>query len=286
MRHFLAILVVGLAAVTLRADDGPVTIKIKQPGPGEKVKETKTETTSQKISATVMGMDMTKEEQAVSKFVYTEEVISKPAGAKRPTKLRRTYETAELTKDGEKQDLDLAGKTVVIEKAGDGYTITVDGKEPTGLAADILKKEFRKEKQVNEEDLLPAEPVKAGGTWKIDLAKFAKDAADELEIDVAKSTGTGKLVKVYDKGGKKFGVMEITLDLALNKLGGDGGQQVDLKPGSKMKLVAVLDGCIDGSSADVTGKVTTTGDFTGTVMGIDLKIALTSVKEGTGREVK
>ena len=286
MRHFLAILVVGLAAVTLRADDGPVTIKIKQPGPGEKVKETKTETTSQKISATVMGMDMTKEEQAVSKFVYTEEVISKPAGAKRPTKLRRTYETAELTKDGEKQDLDLAGKTVVIEKAGDGYTITVDGKEPTGLAADILKKEFRKEKQVNEEDLLPAEPVKEGGTWKIDLAKFAKDAADELKIDVAKSTGTGKLVKVYDKGGKKFGVMEITLDLALNKLGGDGGQQVDLKPGSKMKLVAVLDGCIDGSSADVTGKVTTTGDFTGTVMGIDLKIALTSVKEGTGREVK
>ena len=286
MRRILAILVVGLAAVALRADDGPVTIKVKQPGPGDKVKETKTETTTQKVSATVMGMDMTKEEQATSKFVYTEEVVSKPAGARRATKLRRVYEKAEVTKDGEKQNVGLDGKTVVIEKAGDGYTITVDGNEPAGLAAELLKKEFRKEKQVTEEDLLPKQPVKVGGTWKIDLYKFAKDAEGELEMDVARSTGTGKLVKVYDKGGKKFGVMEVTFDLAVTKLGGGGGQEVELKAGSKMKLVAVMDACIDGSANEVTGKVTATGDLTGSIMGIDLKINLSSVKDATGREVK
>jgi hypothetical protein len=286
MRRILAILVVGLAAVALRADDGPVTIKVKQPGPGDKVKETKTETTTQKVSATVMGMDMTKEEQATSKFVYTEEVVSKPAGARRATKLRRVYEKAEVTKDGEKQNVGLDGKTVVIEKSGDGYTITVDGNEPAGLAAELLKKEFRKEKQVTEEDLLPKQPVKVGGTWKIDLDKFAKDAEGELEMDVARSTGTGKLVKVYDKGGKKFGVMEVTFDLAVNKLGGGGGQEVELKAGSKMKLVAVMDACIDGSANEVTGKVTATGDLTGSIMGIDLKINLSSVKDATGQEVK
>ena len=286
MRRTLAILVVGLAAVTLRADDGPVTIKVKQAAVGDKIKETKTETGSQKVSFTVMGMDMNKEEQATSKFVYTEEVITKPAGARRATKLRRTYETAEMTKNGEKQDLDLAGKTVVIEKAGDGYTITVDGKEPTGPAAEILKKEFRKEKQVSEEDMLPKGPVKVGGTWKVDLDKFAKDAEGELEIDVAKSTGAGKLVKVYDKGGKKFGVMEITFDLAVNKVGGGGGQEIELKAGSKLKLVAVMDACIDGSANEVTGKVTATGDLAGAVMGIDLKIGLNSVRDSTSEDGK
>jgi hypothetical protein len=285
MRRTLAILVVGLAAVTLRADDGPVTIKVRQSGPGDKVKETKTETTTQKVAATVMGMDMTKEEQSTSRFVYTEEVVSKPAGAKRATKLRRVYEKAEVTKNGEKQNVGLDGKTVVVEKAGDGYTITVDGNEPAGLAAELLQKEFRKEKQVTEEDLLPRQPVKVGGTWKIDLDKFAKDAEGELDIDAAKSTGTGKLVKVYDKGGKKFGVMEITFDLVVTKAGG-GGQEVELKAGSKMKLVAVMDACIDGSSADGTGKITTTGDLAGSVMGIDLKITLSSVKGTTSEDVK
>ena len=145
MRRVLTLLVLGLAAAALRADDGPVTIKIKQAGPGDRVKQTKTEENSNKVSFTVMGTDMTKEEKAVARYVYTEEVLERPAGAKRPTKLKRTYESAEMTKDGEKQDLGLAGKTVVIEKSGAGYTIAVDGQEPTGPAGEILKKEFNKD---------------------------------------------------------------------------------------------------------------------------------------------
>jgi hypothetical protein len=284
MRRTLAILVVGLAAAALRADDGPVTIKVKQPGPGDQVKETKTETTTRKVSFTAMGKDQTMEEKSVSKFVYTEEVVSKPAGARRPTKLRRTYEAAEETKNGEKKDLDLAGKTVVVEKTGDGYTITVDGKEPTGPAADVLKKEFAKEKQVADEDMLPKEPVKVGGTWKIDLGPLAKDAAGELEFDLAKSTGTGKLVKVYDKGGRKFGVMEITLDLALTKAG-PAGQQLDLKAGSKMTMTGTVDACIDGSRNESAGKMTVRGHLAGTAMGTDVKVEVVSDGEDGTVEV-
>ena len=221
------------------------------------------------------------EEKSVSRFVYTEEVVTKPAGAKRPTKLRRTYETAEETKNGEKQDLDLAGKTVVVEKAGDGYTITVDGKEPTGPAADVLKKEFAKEKQVNDEDMLPKEPVKVGGTWAIDLGPLAKDAAGELEFDAAKSKGAGKLVKVYDKGGKKFGTMEITIELALTKAG-PAGQQLDLKAGSKMTMTGTVDTCIDGSRNESSGKMSVRGNLTGMAMGTDVKVEVVSDgEEGT-----
>lgn len=280
MRRFVAILAVGLAAAARRADDGPVTIKVKQPGPGDRVKETKTENATQKTS--FMGMAM--ETKVGTKFVYTEEVIERPAGAKRATKLKRTYETAEMTKDGDKVDLGLVGKTVLIEKKGDGYDVTVDGKEVSGQAGDILKKEFAKEKQVNDEDLLPKEPVKVGGTWKIDLGPLAKDAADELAIDTEKSSATGKLTKVYDKGGHKFGVVEITLDLAVTKAG-SGGQALELKDGSKVQVTAVLDACIDGSKGDVTGKTTMTGTLAGTVMGNDVKIELGSVKEGTGEDL-
>jgi hypothetical protein len=276
----VAILAVAIAAAAGRADDGPVTIKVKQPGPGDRVKETKTENATQKTS--FMGMAM--ETKVGTKFVYTEEVIERPAGAKRATKLKRTYETAEMTKDGEKVDLGLVGKTVLVEKKGDGYDITVDGKEVSGPAADILKKEFAKEKQINDEDLLPKEPVKVGGTWKIDFGPLAKDAADELAIDVEKSSATGKLTKVYDKGGHKFGVVEITLDLAVTKAG-SGAQAIKLEDDSKMHVTAVLDACIDGSKADVTGKMTMTGNFTGTVMGKELKIDLASVKDGTGEDL-
>jgi hypothetical protein len=285
MRHVIAILVVGLMAATLRADDGTVTIKIKQAGPGDKVKETKSETVTNKVSFTVMGMDMVKEDKVVTKFVYVDEVITKPTGAKMATKLKRSYETAEMSKNGEKQDLDLAGKTVTIEKGDSGYAITVDGKELTGPAADLLKKEFRKDKSLDDEDLLPKEPIKVGGTWKIDVGLVAKDASGELDIDVAKSSATGKLVKVYDKGGHKYGVMELTMDLTLNKIGGEG-QTVELKPDSKMKFTATIDGCIDGSTAEVAGKITVKGGFTGTTMGIDLKFDLLSDKDNKGEEVK
>ena len=101
---------------------------------------------------------------------------------------------------------------------------------------------------------------------------------------MAKSSATGKLTKVYDKAGHKYGVIEITMDLALTKVG-DEGQQIELKPGSKVRATAVLDGCIDGSKADVTGKMTVKGNFTGSTMGVDLKFELASDKDGKAEEL-
>jgi len=287
MRRYLAVLAVGLLSHTgLRADDGPITLKLKRPGPGDVTKDTKTVTEDTKLSFTVMGMDQNQEQQAVSKFVYTEEVLEKPAGARRPTKLKRIYETAEINKKGEKEDLGLVGKTVLVEKDKDTYKITVDGKEPTGTALIVLAKEFRKEKEVTDEHFLPKTPVKVGDTWKIDMAPLARDASGELDMDADKSSGTGKLTKVYDKGGKKFGTIEVKLDLAVSKLGGGGGQEVELKAGTKLTATAVMDMCIDGSAAGGSAKMTVKGDFTGTTMGIEIKFDLNSVTDGSAEEVK
>src|SRR5262249_1802294 len=142
MRRFLAVFAVGAMTFAGLQAEETITLKLKKPGKGDVVKETKTVT--EMVKVTVMGQDQNQE--SVTKLVYTEEVLEKPAAAKRPTKLKRVYETAEITKNGAKEDIGLAGKTVLVEKAGDGYKITVDGQEPAVLAAIVLKKEFRKEK--------------------------------------------------------------------------------------------------------------------------------------------
>jgi len=282
MRRFLAVVAVGTLSLGCLSAEEAITIKTKKPAKGHVVKETKTVTENVKV--TVMGQDQNQE--SVTKLVYTEEVLEKPDAAKRPTKLKRVYETAEMTKNGAKEDIGLAGKTVLVEKAADGYKITVDGQEPSVMAALVLKKEFRKEKEVTDEHFLPKIAVKVGDTWKIDMAPLARDASGELEMDADKSSGTGKLIKVYEKDGKKFGTIEVTLDLTVSKIGEDGGQQVELKEGSKFNATAVMDVCIDGTATGGAAKMTVKGDFTGTTMGVELKFDLTSVTEEASEVVK
>lgn len=285
MRYVALLAMTILAVGVARSDDSPVTIKVKKAGPGDVVKATKIEKGSNKVTLSVNGMDDVKDQSATSKYVYTEEVLERPAGSKRPTKVKRTYETAESEKAGEKNDLGLAGKTVLIEKSGDEYSFTIDGKGVSGTAAELLGKEFRAKKEITVEDFLPTAAVKVGGTWKVDATKLAKDlASDGLTADPEKSTATGKLVKVYDKGGAKFGVIEINMELAMTKVG--GAQDIDLKAGSKMTVAVVLDMCIDGSRTAATTKVNVKADLSGSVNGADLKIELTSATDGTAEDVK
>jgi hypothetical protein len=111
MRRVIAAVGLGLlVALTAGAQDGPVTIKLKKAGPGVVTRETKTEKATNKITLTVMGNDQLKTEGGTSKFVYTEEVVERPAGAKKPTNLKRTYETAELNKGGQAEELGLAAR--------------------------------------------------------------------------------------------------------------------------------------------------------------------------------
>jgi len=288
MRRFLTLLAAGLFAAggTLAADDA-ITIKVKQPGPGDVVKETKTEKGVNKLTLNAPGVDQANEEKVNTKFAYTDEVIEKPAGAKQPNKVKRTYETASISKGTKEEEVGLAGKVVLIEKKGDKYSFTIDGKDVPRLAADILRKEFGKDKEITEEDFLPKGPVKVGDVWKLDIAKFAKDLSSDAEMtaDVDKSSGTGKLLKVYDKDGHKFGVMEVKLELVITK-GGRQGQVMEMKPGSSMKVTANIDACIDGTLADGKSKVHVKADLEGSMNNITVKVDSTAEEEATTEEVK
>src|SRR5687767_15048154 len=54
-------------------------------------------------------------ETNVASATFVETIVAKEQG-KRASKLLRKYESATQTKDGKKRELDLAGKTVIVER--------------------------------------------------------------------------------------------------------------------------------------------------------------------------
>jgi hypothetical protein len=285
MRRFIgaAVLFAGLSIGAVAGQDGPITIKLKKPGPGDVTTEKKTETSKTKISFGGMGKD----EEAEGRFEFTDEVVQRPEKSPKPTELKRTYKTAEMSKDGMKEDLGLVGKTVLIKKDGDKYAFTVDGKPVGGKAAEILAKEFSGKKSTDETDFLPGKPVKVGETWKVDVAKAAADLAEGgMVIDEKASKADGKLVKVYDKDGAKFGVIEVKMDLSVTKIKPPVGDEIPLKDGSKVAIDLTIDACIDGTKTTGGGKMAMKGALAGEVMGSALKFDLDVKVDGTTTEVK
>ncbi len=231
--------------------------------------QTEKETLTNKSSFSVMGMVQAKDEDKNVTRIFKEEFLEKEPG-KRATKLRRTYEKAELTKNGNKVEPSFIGKAVLIERDGKVWKYSIDGKDflIDYADADFLNDEFSEKKKSEDETkledlMMPKEAVAVNETWKIDVAGVAKEFGKDnpFTVDVAKSTGSGKLLKAYKKDGKQYGAIEFNVELALTKIGA-GAMTIDLDNTSKMKMTIKFDGCIDGAV------------HTGTMdMAMDMKIA-------------
>lgn len=269
------------------AADEAITIKVKKAAAGETTKESKTDENTLTISATVNGQAINQDVKGDAKFVFTEEVVERPDPAKRATKLKRTYEKAEARERGEEVDYGLAGKTVLIEKGKDKYTFTADGKPLTGKSADKLDKEFnqRKSELEVEDVLLPKTAVKAGDSWAIDPKQLVEVFADEMMLDEKKVKGTGKLLKVYDKGGHRYGTMEFVITMPLLKMLGKDGEK-EMGAGSFMKMEVTVDACIDGGTSDGRLKGKMSGVMKFTEMGVEITAKLNGTMESSGTPVK
>jgi len=247
-RLWAAVLTAGLLAGGVGAADEAITIKLKKAGKGDVVKESKTEDTDTTVNVTAGGAAQPEQkEKGSTKMAYTEEVLERGEKDPKPTKAKRTYETAELLKGGEKIDLGLKGKTVTIEKAKDKYTFTLDDGKLSKDAAELLDKEFNKKEEGDMEELmLPKKPVKVGDTWKVDVKAVEKMFGEELKVDADAAKVSGKLVKVYDKDKAKWGVIEYTIELPIASIN-LMGQSVGTTDGSVLKLTITMDGCVDGT---------------------------------------
>jgi hypothetical protein len=269
-----AVCVLSLGVGGAIAADEAIMIKIKKRSKGEMVKETKTEVTKYSVAVMAGEMNINQEGRDTGTFVFTDEVIEQADGAKRPTKLKRIYDKAEGQERGTAVEYQLAGKTVVIEKGKDKYTFAIDGKPVTGSAAEKLDKEFNKKSDLEVEDvMLPKKPVKVGDTWELDGKQLAEVFGDEMELDIKKVKGSGKLVKVYDKDGRKNGVIEMTLELPIVKMIGKGEEKA-MGAGSFMKMELTMDGCIDGTATGGVLKGKLGGTMKFSEMGANVTVTL------------
>ncbi len=258
----LALLVGGPAF----AAEETYTLKLYKSKKGDKSENEKTEDGKSAIAINVMGMKMNQDVTNGKKEIYTEEILEKKDGDKKATKLTRTYATAEKTEKGETTKHVYAGETILIEKKGDKYEISIKGKALKEDEAPELFKSFNKKVDEPEnEDFLPKDPVKVGESWKVPAdktEKMFKALGDEkMKFDVKKSTVGGKLLKAYKKDGAQFGTLELTLTIFVTELD-LGGEFAKTKDGSKMVIKGTIDTCIDGTVEFEDGKMEVTVDLT------------------------
>jgi hypothetical protein len=261
-------LAVGLGVILASPASGAedtYTIKIKEPDKGEVLQVEATEHMASQSK--VLGPDgkalIDRSDKSERVFSFRETILEKEPARHSPTRLERRYDKAQVKDDnGAKHDLPFQGKSVLIEKKDKRFHFRIDGgEELKPEEAGLLHEEFNKDpdEEFNlQKAFLPAKAVALNETWNLNLppllATYSK--ATKMQFDEAKSQGTGKLVKVYEKDGARFGVLQLHVELPIKELGDDKKKQA-AEPGAKWVMDLTLDGCIDGTRADGSRKTTT-----------------------------
>jgi hypothetical protein len=254
----------GLMATSVAGQDA-IDIRFAHAKTGDRVRVTVEEKSQTRMVTSAGGKEQIKNEVKTKSFVYVEEISESAAGAKQPTKLKRTYEKAVTGTDGKTAVHSVQGKTVLIEKKDGKYGFTVNGKVVNGESQKMLDNEFNKATKDDPRDLMfPRKSVKQGESWRIDTPALARALSDkEFRLDTAKIAGTGTLVKAYQQDGRQFGMIEMTVSAPITDMGPKG--PIKLKEGS-MTVTFKGDGVLDGSSpqgkslAEMRFKVSGSGD--------------------------
>jgi hypothetical protein len=253
-RNLFAIMLTALLGVTAVAQE-KFTIKLKTGAKGDVIQSTENDTETGKIKLTIMGMAQPKDEDKSVSSTFKEEIIEKEPG-KKATKLKQTYQKAEMTIKGKKINPSFIGKEVLIERSGAKYTFTLNGAEMTGDDLAFMKDHFKDESPREDDDsrileaILPKNPVAVGDTWKPDVTAVIKSLSggetEKMKFDAAKSMAAGKLLKAYKKDGRQFGIFDVEIKVALTKIAA-GPTEMDLDAASAMKMTLHCDVCIDGT---------------------------------------
>jgi hypothetical protein len=242
------------------------TIKLRELKAGDKVQQSLTGTTTRTTSYEPKGTIEPEEVREKRRYEYVEEILERKAG-EQATRARRVYKTAERTENGKKLTEVFQNKTVLIDKQPGGYRFRIEGGGPiTGPDAKHLERSFNDDPHTSNQEMLPDRPVKLNETWSIDKEVIAREFAGDrhaFTVDLEKTTATGKLTRVYRKGGQQFGVIQLRLNLPVKDLKFQSGAK--LKPGARMTADLTLDTCIDGSVSDNEAKARFTFEFAATL---------------------
>jgi hypothetical protein len=287
----LAAMVMTLSPLTASAQE--YVIKVKRPGLGDKsqVKSTGNSEVEFKLLDSNGNAVMDKKETKALKFIFHEIGLERAAAGEELVHIKRNYEHAERKVDGTRHTLPYQGKTLHIQKKNGNWIFEIEGEGDDviyGKEAEELTEEFVKggaSKLVNDA-FLPRKAVKVNDTWKLDVAQLAKDFSKDgkLETDDAKAKGSGKLLKVYQKNGKQFGVLELTIEVPVTGLINDGNK-TPTKEG-KITIKVERDGCIDGTLEESTIKVHFDGDIKGDIQANGMDLSLVISVHATAEELR
>ena len=270
-----ALVALGLLASLAGAEES-YTLQLYKSKKGDKSEHEKNETTKTSFSFVGGGKNTSEESTSGNREAFTEVILEKKDGDRRPTKLTRAYTVAEKTAMGETTRAVYAGKTVLIEKKVDTCELSIKGKALKESVAKELYRKFNKnDDDPHDQELLSEEPVKVGGTWTVPAAKsarmFTTIADDKMKINATRSTVSGKLLKVYKKDGAQFGTIEMTITVFVTEID-LGGQLVKTAGASKMVFKSTHDTCIDGTvefgdsrkegALDITAAIPNVGSVT------------------------
>ncbi|MCE9567048.1 MAG: hypothetical protein K8U57_34025 [Planctomycetes bacterium] len=260
---FLALVVISCASKNEGDKSATHTIKLKgDPALGKSL--TIKSASTMEFTILVKGPDgkvheRKQHEQDVNVYTLTALAVE----GDKATKYKRVYDKAEKLNDGVLIPFPYQGRTVVYTHKDGKWDLTGEGNPPLSQhdIAHLIKNANHKHHLQNK-DFEPLGPVKIGETWKLDVKKVGQGFGPELDdLDLEKCHAEGKLVKVFDKDGAKFGVMEFTINLAVKRM-----KEITFETPMSFEITVTLDTAIDASTS--AGKMTMKGTMKGNgVMG-------------------
>ena len=171
-------------------------------------------------------------------------------GDKHPAKYKQIYEKASQTAAGKKTPQPYEGRTLVFELKDSKYQVTAEGKpDLPAPMLDMLAQKASAElnKPTEAETFQPKNPVKVGDSWTLYSKTLAASFGDIGDVDPANAKGQAKLTKVYQKDGKQFGVIDISIKFPVKSAG-----PLKFDPPATVEMKGSLDGAIDGLSTAKT----------------------------------
>jgi hypothetical protein len=247
-----SLIVALLAAVSARAADETYKLKLKahlDAGQSQVLRETSTDKTRM-IVRDDQGKEVNRENNTEkTELEYTVTMLERKGD--KAAKYKRVYKKSATVVNNKRTPHSYEGRTVLFELKGGKYEVRAEGKpelNPKDLAK-LVKEANKNLKGDLDQLMIPDRPVKVGEGWVMAEESIKKLGDDLGEVDPKKSSGKGKLLKVYKKGGKTWGVMEIKMSFAVKKIEG-----VVLDPPGALHMKGTLDTPIDGSSTAGTMK--------------------------------
>jgi hypothetical protein len=199
-------------------------------------------------------------------------------GERAPVHYRETFEKAMASKSRE-QKRSYEGTTVdFVLKEGKYKLKLPDKSEVTEKDQEALLSRANGDLEAGLDQIFqPEKPVKMGETWPVPFALLNKGFGALGKLDQERTRGTAKLMKVYDRVGKQYGLIEIHLALFYLNL-----DNLTFEPPALFQIDGALDTAIDGSTnIGVVSIVTRLMGRTQIEQG-GLKVTLEVVREGKG----